>query len=103
MSRASPPGTDERLTVGLLAQGWWPQPGGIEAHTRALARGLGARGHRVTARCQARGGGGDPYAVEVREPDGVELWRMRARVDLRALADRLVDPGAEAVVRGWSE
>jgi glycosyltransferase involved in cell wall biosynthesis len=89
------------LDVGFLCASWWPAPGGIETHARALARGLIERGHRVHVLCVERDGslGAWRTADDVRE--GVAVRRMGAGEAARALCDLVVDPRAIDVVLAW--
>lgn len=91
------------LTVGLVGLGWYPDVGGVESHTRDLARELFLRGHRVRALALDMGEGLEPYSVAVRELDGVRVTRMAYRFhDHRALADLVASPRAEAVAGTWA-
>ena len=78
--------------IGFLGQGWSPDPGGIETHTRALARGLRDAGHVVSALAL-----GAPAQVTI---DGVELTRAR-RPAARVLADLDGTPEGVSTLRRW--
>ena len=89
------------LAVAFLTQGWSPDPGGVETHTRALARGLAARGHRVRALGLDGREGLEPYRLADHGGDP-PLARMAYRYhDHRRLADLISNPRAEAVVLRW--
>lgn len=78
--------------IGFLGQGWSPDPGGIETHTRALARGLVEAGHAVSALAL-----GPASRVTL---DGVDLTRVpRPAVDV--LADLDGTPQGLAALRRW--
>lgn len=90
------------LDVGFLCHGWWPDPGGVESHTRDLARELATRGHRVHVLCLDGREGRDPYTITTSDEDGVEVRRMAYRYhDHAALADLVRNPRAEDVVLAW--
>jgi glycosyltransferase involved in cell wall biosynthesis len=92
------------ITVGLLCHLWYPEVGGIESHTRDLARELVARGHRVRAMCLDYTEGREPYSVREEEVEGVVVRRMAYLYqDLRALADMVENPRAEKAVEEWLE
>lgn len=91
------------LTVGFVGLGWYPDVGGVESHTRDLARELAGRGHRLRALALDTTEGLEPYSVATRVVAGVELTRMAYRYhDHRALADLVRSPRAEAVVLAWA-
>ncbi len=94
--------TDMALDVGLICQGWTPDPGGVESHTRDLAVALAAAGHHVHALCLDYGEGREPYTVTKHEVDGVSVTRMAYLYqDHRALADLVSNRRAEDVVLAW--
>src|SRR5262249_32491571 len=83
--------------------GWHPDIGGVESHTRDLARELGARGHRIAALALDGSEGLEPYSVATRAREGGRVTRMAYRYhDHRALADLLASPRGEAVVLAWA-
>jgi glycosyltransferase involved in cell wall biosynthesis len=91
------------LRLGFVGQGWFPDIGGVESHTRDLARELGARGHRVCALALDGAEGLEPYSSTTRAVDGVRVTRMAYRYhDHRALADLVRAPRAEEVACGWA-
>lgn len=91
------------LTLGLVGLGWYPDVGGVESHTRDLARELVRRGHRVRALALDMSAGLEPYSVATRELDEVRVTRMAYRFhDHRALADLVSSPRAETVARTWA-
>ena len=91
------------LRLGFVGLGWHPDIGGVESHTRDLARELGARGHRVRALALDGAEGLEPYSRATREHEGVLVTRMAYRYhDHRALADLVSSPRAEEVVRSWA-
>ncbi len=92
------------LTLGFVGLGWHPDIGGVESHTRDLARELGARGHRVHALALDTRAGLEPYSVAASVHQGVQVTRMAYRYhDHRALADLVASPRAEQVVRVWAQ
>jgi glycosyltransferase involved in cell wall biosynthesis len=91
------------LDLGFVGLGWYPDIGGVESHTRDLARELGARGHRLRALVLDGADGLVPYALAVREQDGVRVTRMAYRYhDHRALADLVSSARAEEAARHWA-
>jgi glycosyltransferase involved in cell wall biosynthesis len=92
------------LSLGFVGLGWFPDIGGVESHTRDLARELGRRGHRLRALVLDGAEGLEPYSLATREQDGVRVTRMAYRYhDHRALADLVRSPRAEAAARSWAE
>jgi len=92
------------LALGLVGQGWFPDIGGVESHTRDLARELGARGHRLHALALDTREGLEPFALETKTLEGVAVTRMAYRYhDHRALADLVHAPRAEARARQWAD
>lgn len=89
------------LDVGFLCDGGWPSPGGGEGHTRDLARGLLARGHRVHVLCVEHDGSLAPWRVADDEREGVSVRRMGAPAPARTLADLVHDARAMDVVLAW--
>ncbi|MEW6072141.1 MAG: glycosyltransferase, partial [Planctomycetota bacterium] len=90
------------LAVAVLGQGWYPDVGGVESHTRVLARELRRRGHRVRALCADSSEGRAPYSTRDEEVEGVAVRRMAYRYhDHRALADVVENARAERVVEAW--
>jgi glycosyltransferase involved in cell wall biosynthesis len=80
------------LTLGFLGQGWFPDAGGVESHTRDLARELLARGHRVRALVLDYGER-EPFGSRVETIEGVVVERVAYRHhDQRALADLVEHP-----------
>ena len=91
------------LDVGLVGLGWYPDVGGVESHTRDLARELGARGHRLHALALDTREGLEPYSVATQVLESVAVTRMAYRYhDHRALADLVRSPRAEAVCLAWA-
>ena len=90
------------LDIGFLCHGWYPDVGGVESHTRDLARELRARGHRVHVLCLSYDPEREPYSVATEEVEGVEVRRMAYRYDdHRALADLVENARARDVVLAW--
>ncbi|MFT5292564.1 MAG: glycosyltransferase involved in cell wall biosynthesis [Planctomycetota bacterium] len=90
------------LDVGILCQGWFPDAGGVESHTRDLARDLISRGHRVHVLCLDYSPDRDPYSTRDLEVDGVQVRRMAYLYqDHRALADVVENRRAEDVLYAW--
>lgn len=90
------------LDVGLLCHGWFPDAGGVESHTRDLARELQARGHRVVALCLDYDPEREPYTTREEEVEGVVVRRMAYLYqDQRALADLVRNRRAEDVLLAW--
>ena len=99
------------LAVAFLAQGWAPEPGGVETHTLDLARALHARGHRVRALCLDGRPGLEPFSVraDTTRSGGGEAATPQVRLDRvayryhdhRALADLIHHPRMERVVLDW--
>ena len=91
-----------RLHIAFVGQGWFPDAGGVESHTRDLARELGKRGHRVRALCLDTREGLEPWTTATSEVEGVTVTRMAYRYhDHRALADVVESARANEVVRAW--
>lgn len=91
------------LDLGFVGLGWYPDIGGVESHTRDLARELGARGHRVRALALDGTEGLEPYTLATRELEGVRVTRMAYRYhDHRALADLVASARAEEAARSWA-
>jgi glycosyltransferase involved in cell wall biosynthesis len=91
------------IALGFVGLGWFPDVGGVESHTRDLARELGARGHRVHALVLDGAEGLAPYTTRLHEVDGVRVTRMAYRYhDHRALADLVRSPRAETVALEWA-
>jgi len=87
------------LTIGFIGLGWYPDIGGVESHTRDLARELAGRGHRLRALVLEGAEGLEPYSVARSEVEGVQVTRMAYRYhDHRALADLVARPPAEAAI-----
>lgn len=92
------------LALGLVGQGWFPDIGGVESHTRDLARELGARGHRLHALALDTRAGLEPFALATEMLEGVAVTRMAYRYhDHRALADLVRAPRAEERARQWAD
>lgn len=90
------------MDVGFLCHGWYPDPGGVESHTRDLARELAARGHRVHVLCLDYDPAREPYSVRDEEVEGVRIRRMAYLYhDHGALADVVRNRKAEDVVMAW--
>jgi glycosyltransferase involved in cell wall biosynthesis len=90
------------LDIGFVAQGWRPDPGGVETHTYELARELVARGHRVHVLALDGAPNREPYSLRVERADGVDVSRMAYRYhDHGSLADVIRNRRAEDVVLGW--
>jgi glycosyltransferase involved in cell wall biosynthesis len=91
------------LRLGFVGLGWYPDIGGVESHTRDLAREFRARGHRLHALALDTREGLEPYTVATCAVEGVEVTRMAYRYhDHRALADLVQSPRAEAVCSAWA-
>jgi len=94
--------TEGPLDVGLIGQGFHPDAGGVESHTRDLARELRRLGHRVHALCLDYTPGLEPYTTSTRTVEGVDVRRMAYLYqDHRALADLVENPRARDVVLAW--
>jgi len=90
------------LDVSFLCHGWFPDVGGVESHSRDLARELLKRGHRVTALCLDYTEGREPYSLTSSKVEGVEVHRMAYRYhDHHALADLVENERAQQVVLDW--
>ena len=90
------------LALGIVGQGWAPDIGGVESHTRDLVRELGQRGHRAHVLALDLAEGLEPYSLATRTHEGVEVARMAYRYhDHRALLDLVENPRATAVLLGW--
>ncbi len=90
------------LDVGFVAQGWFPDSGGVETHTAETARELAARGHRVHVLALDSSDGLAPYSTRDATIDGVHVRRMAYRYhDHRALADVVRNRKSEDVVLAW--
>ncbi|HEX6884000.1 MAG TPA: glycosyltransferase [Planctomycetota bacterium] len=95
------------LALGFVGLGWHPDIGGVESHTRDLARELGTRAHRLHALALDMAEGLEPYTTKARPDEGVvegvEVTRMAYRFhDHRALADLVTSARAEAVLVDWA-
>ena len=89
------------LDIAFVCHGWYPDVGGVESHTRDLARELSRRGHRVRALCLDYSER-EPYSVSTSLVDDVEVSRMAYRYhDHRALADLVDNPNACEIVVEW--
>ncbi|MCP3919171.1 MAG: glycosyltransferase family 4 protein [bacterium] len=86
------------MHVGLISSRWHPAPGGVERHTRDLARTLIARGHSVSAFCLARAGDAARHDTIV---EGVRVRRWRAATAPASVLDLVDDPDADRAVRAW--
>ena len=96
-------GSGAPLSIGLVCQGWVPDPGGVETHTRDLARELRARGHRVHVLALDYSGTGAPYSLRRVPAADVELSRLAYLYhDHRALADVVRNRRAEELAVGWA-
>ena len=92
------------LALGFVGQGWYPDVGGVESHTRDLARELGRRAHRVAAFALDTGAGLAPYTTRTQEVEGVAVTRLAYRYhDQRALVDLVESPRAAQVLLRWLE
>lgn len=90
------------LDIGMIVQGWFPDAGGIESHTRDLARELNRRGHRVHALALDGSGVRAPYTTRDELVADASLRRMAYEYhDHRALADIVENRRAEEVVHAW--
>lgn len=90
------------LHVGIVAQGWKPDVGGIESHTADLVRELMALGHRVSVLALDYGRLAGNYETTHDVLDGVHVTRMSYDYsDHRSLAQMVRNPEAEEVVAGW--
>ena len=90
------------MDVGFVCHGWYPDPGGVESHTRDLARELATRGHRVHVLCLSYDPAREPYSVQDEEVEGVRIRRMAYLYhDHGALADVVRNRKAEDVVMAW--
>jgi glycosyltransferase involved in cell wall biosynthesis len=91
------------LALGLVGQGWYPDIGGVESHTRDLARELRSRSQRVFALALDTREGLEPYSTAETVVEGVPVTRMAYRYhDHRALADLVVRERANAVACAWA-
>ena len=89
------------LDVLLLCHGWYPDVGGVESHTRLLARELGRRGHRVHALCLDYSER-EPYSITTSTVEGVEVSRMAYRYhDHQALADLVNNEKTCEIASEW--
>jgi glycosyltransferase involved in cell wall biosynthesis len=95
--------TRPALELGFLCQGWYPDAGGVESHTRDLTRELARRGHRIHVLCLDYSGGAEPYGLARSEVEGADVWRMAYLYhDHRALADLVRNERAERRVLEWA-
>ncbi len=96
------PKDPHRLRVGFVCHGWYPDPGGVETHTRDLARALIGRGLEVHALCLDYSEGREPYSVRDEEIEGVRVRRMAYRYhDHRGLADLVSNHGTTDRAESW--
>ena len=92
------------LHVGLVAQGWEPDVGGIESHTHDLTRELSARGHRVSALCLDYTGRAEPYGIAIEDRPQARVTRMTyAYHDHDHLGMVVRNREAERVFSDWLE
>lgn len=90
------------LHIGLVAQGWKPDVGGIESHTADLVRELMALGHRVSVLALDYSGLSENYGTTHDVQDGVHVTRMSYNYgDHRALAQMVRNRRAEEAVAAW--
>lgn len=90
------------LHVGLVAQGWKPDVGGIESHTADLVRELMGLGHRVSVLALDYSGLTENYGITHDVLDGVHVTRMSYNYgDHNNLARMVRNKRAEEVVAGW--
>jgi glycosyltransferase involved in cell wall biosynthesis len=90
------------LSIGIVAHGWHPDIGGVESHTRDLARELGTRGHRVAALAVDLASEAEPYSIREEQQEDVRVTRMAYRYhDHRALADLVHNPHTTRVLLDW--
>jgi len=92
---------DSGLDVALICHGWYPDVGGVESHTRDLARELVERGHRVRVLCLDYSER-EPYSVSTSTVEDVAVSRMAYRYhDHHALADLVDNRKARDIVVDW--
>lgn len=91
------------LSIGLLSHAWFPDRGGVESHTRDLARELLALGHRVHAIALDTSGVNEPFSVHDTEESGVPVRRMAyAYHDHAGLENVARNANAEDVALAWA-
>jgi glycosyltransferase involved in cell wall biosynthesis len=94
--------TPRALSIGFLGQGWFPDAGGVESHTRDLARELLARGHGVRALVLDYGER-EAFSSRVETVEGVLVERVAYRHhDQRALADLVEHPRLARHAVDWA-
>ncbi len=94
--------TGRTLSIGFLGQGWYPDVGGVESHTRDLSRELRSRGHRLSALVLDHGER-EPFTTRGETVEGVEVTRLAYRHhDHRALADLVDHPRLAARAVEWA-
>ncbi|HED64463.1 MAG TPA: glycosyltransferase [Planctomycetes bacterium] len=92
---------DPGLDIVFLCHGWYPDVGGVESHTRDLARELSRRGHRVRALALDYSER-EPYSISTVTVDDVEVSRMAYRYhDHHGLADLVDNEKASEVAAEW--
>ena len=97
MLKDSEPGLD----IALICHGWYPDVGGVESHTRDLARELTSRGHRVRAICMDYGER-EAFSLSTTQVDDVQVTRMAYRYhDHHALADLVHNEATLRVLLDW--
>ena len=64
------------LSVGIVAHGWFPDVGGVESHTRDLARELATRGHTIAALAMDLGSQAEPYSTGEEVQEAVRVTRI---------------------------
>lgn len=100
--RAEPAEVKKHLHIGIVAQGWKPDVGGIESHTADLVRELLELGHRVSVLALDYTRLADNYGMTHDVVDGVHVSRMSYDYgDHRALAQMVRNRAAEDVVATW--
>jgi len=95
--------TEGPRTVGMVTHRWWPSVGGIETHTRQLARWLLGRGVRVEVLCLDEDPDAVPFSVVESDDGGVRQRRIAYRYqDHEGLADLGCNERLEELAGMWA-
>ena len=90
-------------SVGMVTAHWWPEVGGIETHTRQLARWLLGRGVRVDVLCLDDDPDASPFETCESDDEGIRVRRVAYRYhDHQTLADLGRNETLEQIAESWA-